>query len=167
MPPHCDTLDGPVVKAAVRALDQGDVTLVLPYAPEAAEEEIRSAFESVSEARHAGGEARRVADRYFFETVVRLHRAGEGKPFTGLKPAGLDHGPVIPLAERAIETGDSSELTRLLTETVAAEIEAKLDSVLRLKSEANGDVEGNRRYVSAALGLQVWSHGLYVDATSD
>jgi hypothetical protein len=30
MPPHCDSLDGPVVAAARRALDAGDVDLALP-----------------------------------------------------------------------------------------------------------------------------------------
>jgi hypothetical protein len=25
MPPHCDSIDGPVVKAAIRALDEGSV----------------------------------------------------------------------------------------------------------------------------------------------
>jgi hypothetical protein len=27
-----------------------------------------------------------LADTHFFETVVRLHRLGEGESFTGLKP---------------------------------------------------------------------------------
>ena len=31
MPPHCDSIDGPVVKAAIRALDEGSVELVLPF----------------------------------------------------------------------------------------------------------------------------------------
>ncbi len=31
MPPHCDSIDGPVVKAAIRALDEGSVALVLPF----------------------------------------------------------------------------------------------------------------------------------------
>jgi hypothetical protein len=31
MPPHCDSLDGPVVTAARRALDAGNVDLVLPF----------------------------------------------------------------------------------------------------------------------------------------
>jgi hypothetical protein len=54
-------------------------------------------------ARHEGPASREVADRHFFETVVRLHRAGEGAPYTGLKPAGLDVGPVIPVAEHGLQ----------------------------------------------------------------
>ena len=45
-------------------------------------------------------EARELADRYFFETLVRIHRAGEGAPYTGLKPAGRDLGPAVPAAVR-------------------------------------------------------------------
>lgn len=101
MPPHCDSLDGPVATAACRALESDGVQAVLPYVPLREEDEIRSVFESVREARGSDGQAREVADRLFFETVVRLHRIGEGTPHTGLKPAGLPVGPVIPLTERA------------------------------------------------------------------
>ena len=107
MPPHCDSLDGPVVTAARRALEADDVDLVLPYVPEEGEEEVRGMFARVRLARAGGGPARDVADHLFFETVVRLHRAGEGAPYTGLKPSGLDVGPVIPLAEEAVGTGSA------------------------------------------------------------
>lgn len=96
MPPHCDTMDGPVVKAAARALAESDAALVLPYVPREGEDEVKEVFGKTVALRGQGDEAREVADRYFFETVVRIHRAGEGEPFTGLMPAGLDHGPVIP-----------------------------------------------------------------------
>ena len=84
MPPHCDSLDGPVVIAARTALDADDVNVVLPFVPEEAEEEVRASFTSVTRVRGLGDEAREEADRHFFETVVRLHRAGEGAPYTGL-----------------------------------------------------------------------------------
>jgi hypothetical protein len=117
--PPCDSLDGPVVKAARRALEAGDVDLILPYAFEEGWEEIRRAFDLTRRAWAAGGEAAEVADRWFFETVVRVHRAGEGAPYTGLKPAGLDVGPVIPVAEHAIEGESADELADLLTKHLA------------------------------------------------
>ena len=82
MPPHCDTMDGPVVSAARKALETEDVNLALAYVPESGEAEVRSAFEKVRRARKADPAAREVADLYFFETVVRIHRAGEGAPYT-------------------------------------------------------------------------------------
>ena len=87
MPPHCDSMDGPVVKAARLALETKNVNLVLPYVPKEGEAEVIRAFDRVLPLRADG--AREIADLYFFETVVRIHRAGEGAPYTGLKPAGL------------------------------------------------------------------------------
>lgn len=162
MPPHCDSLDGPVVRAARRALDAGDVELVLPYVPASADGEIRAVFGAVLAVRDEGAAVREVADRHFFETVVRLHRAGEGAAFTGLKEAGLDHGPVIPVAERAIATGSPDELVTLLTGQVADEVRRRLAHVMELKARADASVQDGRSYVSAMLGLQVWAHKLFL-----
>src|SRR5450759_366657 len=118
MPPHCDTMDGPVVTAAREALEAENINLILAYVPESGAAEVKSAFEKVLRARKTNPAALEVADLYFFETVVRIHRAGEGAPYNGLKPAGLDVGPVIPLAELAIENGDAGELRSLLSNTV-------------------------------------------------
>lgn len=161
MPPHCDSLDGPVVSAARAALDHEDVDLVLPFVHEPGEREVRDAFELAVKARSQGLEAREVADRYFFETVVRVHRAGEGAAFTGLKPAGLDVGPVIPLAELAIDDGDAAELADFLAEAVRREVTDRFSVVMEAKAHAADGVSQARRYVSAMLGLQVWSHKLY------
>lgn len=161
MPPHCDSMDGPVVGAARKALEAHDAMTVLAYVPKDGEREVREAFDAVAAIRDKGPAVRAVADRYFFETVVRVHRAGEGAPYTGLKPAGLDHGPVVGVAERAIETGSPEELVARLTERVEEEVRERFRHVMELKAGANGDLAANRAYVEAMLDLQVWSHGLY------
>jgi hypothetical protein len=161
MPPHCDSLDGPVVKAAINALAAGDIDLVLPYVSATGEREVREAFELVVRAR-AVPEAREVADRYLFETVVRVHRAGEGAPYTGLKPAGLDVGPVIPLAEAAIESGSADELAGTLADLVHDEVKQRLDRVMSLRPCSGASVPEVRAWVEAMLGLQVWAHGVYL-----
>jgi hypothetical protein len=89
----------------MRALEAENVDLILPYVPKDGETEVTRAYQQVMRVRRHGVEAHELADRYFFETVVRIHRAGEGAPYTDLKPAELDPGPIIPIAERAIETG--------------------------------------------------------------
>ncbi|MFU8891304.1 MAG: DUF6448 family protein [Anaerosomatales bacterium] len=167
MPPHCDSKDGPVVKAAARALAADSVELVLPYVPAESEREVREAFGKTMAARESGAAAAEVADEWFFETVVRVHRAGEGAAFTGLKPAGLGHGEVVPVAERAIETGEIDELVELLTLALEAEIRAKFDRVMQLKSRENGPVTEAREYVEAMLGFQVWAHKTHQCITSD
>ena len=95
---HCDGVDGPVATAAQRALDTGNVNLALPYAPAEAEAEIIARFEEARRVRTRSRDARALADRAFLETVVRLHRLGEGASYNGLQPAGVDYGPVIPAA---------------------------------------------------------------------
>lgn len=164
MPPHCDAMDGPVVKAAMKALSAGNASFILPFVPKEGEAEVARAFEKVLRMRKQGPDAREVADLYFFETVVRIHRAGEGAPYTGLKPAGLGHGPVVPVAEKALETGSPEELLKLLSDTVQAEVKAKFDRVMRLKSHAERNVDEARDYVEAMLGLEVYSHKLYTCA---
>jgi hypothetical protein len=48
-------------------------------------------------------EAIDIAELWFYETVVRLHRKREGASYTGLKLAGLDRGLVLPKVENAME----------------------------------------------------------------
>lgn len=160
MPPHCDSLDGPVVRAAARALEREEVELVLPFVHSDGESEVRAAFQRTLCARAAGGDARDVADRWFFETAVRVHRAGEGAPFTGLKPAGLDVGPVIPIAEHAIESGDATPLVEFLVGELRDEVTRRFDTMREARTTADVDksVPSERAYVDAMLGLEVWAH---------
>ena len=138
MPPHCDSMDGPVVTAARHALEKENVNLILPYVKASARADVKLAFDKVLRARKAGPAAHEVADLYFFETAVRLHRAGEGAPYTGLKPAGLDVGPVIPVAEKAIETGSPEKLIRLLTSLLRQELEHRFEHASRLRGYRPG-----------------------------
>ena len=65
-----------MVTAAKRALDANE-NLILPYAPKEAGAEIKAAFQRTLSVGKAGGEAAKLADHWFFETVVRLHREWE------------------------------------------------------------------------------------------
>jgi hypothetical protein len=161
MPPHCDTLDGPVVAAARAALDEDDVDLALPYVPADGEEEVRAAFDLAVKARIEGQAAREVADLYFFDTVVRVHRRGEGASHTGLKPAGLDVGPVIPLAEEALDTGDPGPLLTLLARELEEQVEHRIRHARRLAGYAHEGVPAARAATSARLGVLVWSHQVH------
>jgi hypothetical protein len=160
MPPHCDSLDGPVVTAAKAALEAGNVNLILPYVPKEGEAEIIRAFEKVMKIR-ADEPTREIADLYFFETVVRIHRMGEGAPYTGLKPVGLSEGPVIPVAEEAIESGSPDALINILSDMLREEITNRFHHMMHLKEHADKSVDDAREYVEAMLGLQVWSHSIY------
>jgi hypothetical protein len=124
---HCDGADGPVAGAALRALETRNVNIALPYAPAEAEAEITRAHAQALLVRGQGAEAKALADRWFMETVVRLHRLGENAPYTGLKTAGADYGPAIPAAERALSAGDASPLVDLLMREARRQIEERLE----------------------------------------
>jgi hypothetical protein len=161
MPPHCDTIDGPVVRAAKKALEVENVNLILPYVPKEGEKEVSGVFKKILPVRKQSDTAKEIADMYFFETVVRIHRAGEGAPYTGLKPAGLSEGPVIPVAEKAIETESPDELLQILINTVRVEVKKRFERMMYLKKHAEESKDAAREYVEAMLGLQVYSHKLY------
>ena len=146
---HCDTLDGPVVAAARAALAKGDVTAVLKWVRPEDETEVRSAFQLALSARAAGPAAKDVADRWFYETVVRLHRAGEGAPYTGLKPAGAEAGSGIEAADRALETGSADAVVKLVTERAASGVRETFREALEASRTADRSVEDGRRYVRA------------------
>lgn len=146
---HCDGLDGPVVKAARKALDTGNVNLVLIWVQKKDEAEIKKAFQSTRDVRKLNRQAEELADTYFFETLVRIHRAGEGAPYTGLKPAGRDLGPAIPAADKAIETGKADALLKLLSDTVQAEVREKFKDVMAKKKYKADEVEAGREFIEA------------------
>jgi len=161
MPPHCDTLDGPVVKAARKALDAGNVNLILPWVSQEGETEVKELFERALGVRAVGGQAAELADLWFFENVVRVHRAGEGAPYTGMKPAGLDWGPVVPRAEKAIAEGNADEVIGFVNGVVEDELRERFESVEAHKGYDENDVPAAREYVQAELGFVLFSHHLY------
>jgi hypothetical protein len=146
---HCDGMDGPVVKTAQKALETGDVNLVLIWVQKQDEADIKEAFQKTRAVRTLSQEAKELADRYFFETLVRLHRAGEGAPYTGLKPAGRDLGPAIPAADKAIEDASVASLLQLLTSTLHDGIVEQFTHVIAKKTFGKDDVEAGRAYVNA------------------
>jgi len=163
MPPHCDTMDGPVVKAAKKALKTGNVNLILPWVPKKGEDELKNAFKKTLRARKLGKAAAGLAGYWFFETAVRLHREGEGAPYTGLKPAGLDSGPVVPKADKAIEQGNPKEVIQVLTHAVEQELQKRFKHAMAKKKYDENDVNAAREYVQANLGFVLYSHHLYTN----
>ena len=146
---HCDGMDGPVVKAAQQALESGKVNLVLIWVQKKDEAEVIRAFEKSRAVRRLSPEAKELADVYFFETAVRLHRAGEGEPFTGLKTAGRDLGPAIPAADAALERGSVDPLFKLIMSETQDGIRQRFNHATALKNFRKDDVEAGREYVKA------------------
>jgi hypothetical protein len=160
---HCDTMDGPVVAAARRALETGSANHVLIWVRPQDEPEVRAAFRQALSVRTLGSEARQLADRYFFETVVRVHRQGEGEAYTGLKPAGTDPGAAIPAADRALASGSIAELEALLDKAVRHGLHARFARALATRDFPAEDVASGRAHVAAYVALTHYAeavHGL-------
>jgi len=145
---HCDTLNGPVVESARQALAAGDVTRLLKWVPIEDEQLIRTAFQNTMEVRRIGGQARELADMYFFETLVRIHRAGEGASYTGLKP-GTEVDPAIALADKALENGSVDKLVGALTDATAKGIRDRFRRALETRKHAAESVAAGREFVEA------------------
>ncbi|HKJ93118.1 MAG TPA: DUF6448 family protein [Longimicrobiales bacterium] len=146
---HCDSMDGPVVTAARRALETREVSGVLIWVLPEDEQRIRDAFQRTLKVRALGGDARELADLWFFETLVRIHRAGEGEPYTGLKPAGTQVPAGIAAADHAIESGSVDRLAAQIGGEAGAALRQRFEHVQELRTYAPDDVAAGRRYVQA------------------
>ena len=160
---HCDTLDGPVVAAARTALDKGEVTPVLKWVHKEDEGEINKAFQGALGVRKLGPQAKELADMYFFETLVRIHRAAEGAPYTGLKPAG-EVEPVVAAADNAIKSGSVDDLAKEVSSLVTSGIHQRFERLMQAKKHKDENVPSGREYVEAYVEFVHYVERLHNDA---
>ena len=158
---HCDGLDGPVAKAAQRALETRNAALVLIWVQQKDEPQIRKAFEQTLAVRELSPQARELADRFFFETLVRVHRTGEGASFTGLKPAGRDLGPAIPAADEAVRVGSVESVSRLLTQAIQERLREQFGEVIATKTFKADDIAAGRAFIKAYVEFIHFVERLY------
>ena len=164
---HCDSVDGPVVTAAQKALETGNVNYVLPYVSEDGEAEVISAFNKAISFQNEDEEIRDAINYWYYETVVRVHRQGEGAAYTGLKPAGIDYGPALPAAEEALVSGSTEAVNELILATVEEEIDKRFAEVMELQDAPVDDVVAQRERVEAELLFEKYIYQLYIDATAE
>ncbi|MFB3815052.1 MAG: DUF6448 family protein [Terriglobales bacterium] len=156
---HCDTMQGPVIADARLALSKGEITPVLKWVKAEHESELRRVFESTLRVRTAGPDARSLADQYFFETLVRLHRSGEGAPYTGLKTEPPE--AVIQAADKALAEGSAEQLTRELTQHLAAGLASRFAHARAAREHAEHNVQAGREYVAAYVELMHYLEGVH------
>ena len=157
---HCDTLDGPVVVDAKAALAKGDVTPVLKWIPAKEEAEVREAFAKTLAVRGKGKEAQELADTWFFETLVRVHRASEGAPYTGLKAAGAEEETIVA-ADAALASGKVDQLVKLVGEAVEHGIRHRFEQTVEKRRHAEHDVEHGRAYVASYVEFIHYGERIY------
>lgn len=158
---HCDSEGGPVATAARQALERGNVKLVLPYVKPEAETELTAAFKPSLEVWKAGGKSKELAERYFVETAVRLHRIGEGAPYTGVTDETTPKA--ILIADKAMATGSLDETYKLLDQEMKKGLQEKYEAVVKARKEAGrlGTVEAQRERVEAELTFEKYVYELF------
>ncbi len=157
---HCDTLDGPVVADARLALAKGDITPLLKWVSADDEKMIRTAFQKTLEVRKLSDQSRELADMYFFETLVRIHRAGEGAPYTGLKP-GSSVDPAVALADKALDSGSADKLVKILSGAMDKGIREHFQRASEAKKNADKSVADGRKFVESYVIFTHYAEGLH------
>lgn len=163
---HCDSYQGPVATAALHALDANNVDLVLPYVAPEMESELTAAFKQAISVRAMGGDAQQLAEKYFVETAVRLHRVSEGASYTGVTDAPVPEAIVI--ADRVMEDGKLNEAYKFLDDEMRKGIEENYNKVVEARKNAAklNTVEANRERVEAELGFEKYIYGLHTAMTA-
>jgi len=160
---HCDTTSGPVIAEARAALEKGDATPILKWIRQDDETEITTAFAKTIAVRAKGSEAKELADRYFLELVVRLHRAGEGEPFTGIKDEPVE--PIVAMADRSLVDGSADEMIRQINAHMAAAIGERFRKALEAKKNKDSSVAAGREFVEAYVAYMHFVEGVHTAIT--
>ncbi len=145
---HCDSYDGPVIKDAMAALQTKDVAPVLKWIAPQHEEEITGLFDKTLKYKNADEEIYELLEKHFLETLVRLHREGEGAPYTGLKPAGST-SKIIQMTDAALHEEKPEPLVSALKSHLEAVVREKYDKVERLRKEKDLSPGAGRKFVAA------------------
>ena len=156
---HCDTMDGPLVADARKALVQNNVNYALKWISAANESEIRDVFSLVMKVKGLSPEAEELSEKYFFDTLVRIHRAGEGVPFTGVKPSGTPIDEKVLAADKSIETGDLTPLKGMISKDDMPELTERFEKVMSLKNFDVNNVEAGREYIEAYVQFFKFAEG--------
>ena len=164
-PAHCDTLSGPVIAAARRALADGNANHVLIWVQPGDEPEVKSALDTALAARRAGGPEQAAAELRFFETLVRVHRQGEGAPYTGIKPEGTLVGPAVEAADAALAAGNLEPARAVLVAAVSTGLERQFRAANERRTFPVDDVAAGRAYVKAYVEYTHFAEGLLDRAT--
>jgi hypothetical protein len=156
---HCDTMDGPLIRDARFAIKQNNVNIVLKWVRQEDEAEIKNAFSLTMKVMDLSPYARELAEKYFFETLVRIHRSGEGVPFTGVKPSGTPIDEKILAADRSIEVGNLTPLKDMVPKDKLPELTERFAKVMSLKNFDVNYVESGREYIEAYVQFFKFAEG--------
>jgi hypothetical protein len=150
---HCDSVAGPVATDVKLALQSGNVSPVLKWIRAADEPELRAVFNRAISVRRSGAEAASLADQFFLETAIRLHRASEGEPYTGVKPASAVDEPVPVMVDAALRANSFDALTDSVASAMKTEVDKRIEALKRARAHADDSPALGREYVRSYVEL--------------
>ena len=156
---HCDTMEGPTVADGKKAMDNNNVNYVLKWVQPKYEKEITDKFNLSMKVKDLSPEAKQISEQYFFSELVRVHRAGEGAPFDGLKPVGTPVDEKVLAADKSIEVGNLSPLEGVLEEDKMPELKERFEKVMALKNFDANNLEAGREYIEAYVKFFKFAEG--------
>lgn len=145
---HCDSYEGPIIPVAQEALRTGEMKPLLKWVDAEHETELKEAFERARSVAKESPAAKDLAELWFLETFVRIHREGEGAPYTGLKPAG-SMDPFYKEADAALEKGSVDDVAKTVASEVEKEIQKRFEKAKSLRESAEESPEAGRKFVDA------------------
>lgn len=156
---HCDTMDGPAVKDAIRAMDTGNVNYALKWVQLKYEAEVSRAFRMSMKVKDINADTKNLAEQYFFEILLRDHRAGEGVAFDGVKPHGWPVDERVKAADQSIALGNLEPLKGLVEPDKWPEMQKRFQKVMSLKDFDVNRVEEGREYIEAYVQFFKFAEG--------
>lgn len=156
---HCDTMDGPAVKDAIKAMDSGNVNYALKWVQPKYEAEVSRAFRMSMKVKDINADTKNLAEQYFFEILLRDHRAGEGVAFDGVKPHGWPVDERVKAADQSIALGNLEPLKGLVEPDKWPELQRRFQKVMSLKDFDVNRVEEGREYIEAYVQFFKFAEG--------
>lgn len=156
---HCDTMDGPAVKDAIKAMDSGNVNYALKWVQPKNEAEVSRAFRMSMKVKDINADTKNLAEQYFFEILLRDHRAGEGVAFDGVKPHGWPVDERVKAADQSIALGNLEPLKGLVEPDKWPELQRRFQKVMSLKDFDVNRVEEGREYIEAYVQFFKFAEG--------
>lgn len=156
---HCDTMEGPVVKDAKKAFEANNVNHVLKWVKAENDNEVKSAFNLAMKVRPLNADARQLAENYFYNVLVRIHRAGEGAPFTGIQPSGMPIDERVKTADKSIETGNFKPLESIIPKDRVPELKKRFNKAMAMKNYDVDNVQAGREYIESYVQFFKYAEG--------
>ncbi|HMO48744.1 MAG TPA: DUF6448 family protein, partial [Rubrivivax sp.] len=98
-------------------------------------------------------------EQWFLENLVRIHRAGEGAGYDGIKPAGTAIPAPVRAADEALERGSIEPLRGLIDAERWPELQKRFDKAIALKQFNDDDLPAARTYMDAYVSFFKFAEG--------